>query len=98
MTNENAAAIDGSTVFALARKVEVQSFDQGGVILNAETGQLYSCNHVTLAYLKLLDGERTLDAAAAMIAEEYEVPVDEVSRDLIEVSADLAGESLLTAR
>lgn len=96
--SDEAVKIDGSAVPALAEIAEVQPFDDGGVILNTVTGQLYSCNHVTMAFLEQVDGTKTIDAIAAAVAGIYDVSSDEVGRDLIEISAELAGENLLTIR
>ncbi len=98
MSAGDVGTIGGGTVLVMADFAEVQPFDQGGVILNTETGQLYSCNHVTMACLRLIDGERTIDMVASAIAEEYSAPPDEVSKDLIEISTELANEKLVTIR
>lgn len=90
--------IDGNTVLSIAEVAEVQPFDDGAVVLNIDTGQLYTCNHVAMKYLALLDGHKTIDTLAETVAEEYSIPVSEVRNDLIEISGEMVGESLLSVR
>lgn len=91
-------SVDGAAVPALSEIAEVQPFDDGAVILNTRSGQLYSCNHVTLAFLDLVDGERSIAAISALIAEDYEQPVAEVESDLIEVNTELVAEGLVVLK
>jgi hypothetical protein len=93
-----ARVIDGTAVPAMAETAEIQPFDDGGVIVNTQTGQLYSCNHVTMDYLSMVDGVKTIDMLAAAIAEAYSADVAEVQRDLIDISGELVGEDLLAVR
>ena len=92
------ALLDSSTVPSLSELTEIQSFDDGGVVLNTRSGQLYSCNHVTLAYLEMVDGERSIAEISEAIAEAYGEPLAEVQSDLLDISAEFAREGLVTFR
>ena len=98
MTLGQSPAINGSTVLSIAEGFEIQSFDDGGVILNTGTGQLYSCNSVTMAYLGRIDGSRTIEALASGVAEEFVVSDSQAKADLIEISAELVKEQILIVR
>jgi hypothetical protein len=97
-TINDATTMSGEAVPTLTPSVEVQPFDAGGVILDTVTGQLFSCNHVTMTYLGLVDGMSSIDMLAAAVAEHYEMSPEIVARDLIEISIELANVNLLTLR
>jgi hypothetical protein len=75
--------------------VVFRSFGNETVVLNLSTGQYHGVRGVGGRMLEVLAVTRDLDEVALQIAEEYEYPVEEVSRDLIELCAKLAERSLI---
>ena len=65
----NEDSIRPDAVLSVAEGAEIQPFEDGGVLLNADTGQLYSCNHVTMAYLQRMDGRKSIEALAVEVAD-----------------------------
>jgi hypothetical protein len=72
-------------VFAFSPVASFQSVGDGAVILLADSGQLFSCNDTSEAFLRQVDGKRTLDEIVALLAEEYEIARDVLAFDLTEL-------------
>lgn len=96
MSSEATALPDGmATVFALAPRASFQLLDDGAVILDNETGQLYSCNEVTSAFINRIDGRTNLDEIASQICGEYDVDVQTARDDLMGIAKELHAEKLI---
>lgn len=93
----NRAALPGgmATVFALAPHASFQLLEDGAVILDAQSGQLYSCNEVTGAFLNLIDGCLSLDEIASEIFAAYDVDAETARDDLMEIAGQLHAEKLI---
>jgi pyrroloquinoline quinone biosynthesis protein D len=52
-------------------------------------------DETTAALLDLCDGARTVSEIAALLAEQYEAPVDEIAADIAECLSGLAAEGLI---
>lgn len=96
MSAESKALPDGlATVFKLAPHASFQMLDDGAVILDGENGQLYSCNDVTSAFLKRLDGQTSVDDIASEILGEFDVDAQTVRDDLLDIAGKLHAEKLI---
>ncbi len=84
-----------ATTFALAPNASFQSLDDGAVILDAESGQLFACNEVTSAFLNRIDGRMTLEQIVSAILSEYDVDKQTVRSDLIDIATQLHDEKLI---
>jgi len=69
---------------------------EGGVLLKLDSGELYTVNDTTLAFLQELDGSRTVGDASARLAEIFDVEDAVLTADLIDVADELLDEALLT--
>jgi hypothetical protein len=78
--------------------VVYRSFAHETVILNLRTGRYHGVNTTGGRMLDLLASQRTVRSAAAVLAEEYGRPRDEVERDVLEFCADLAQRGLIELR
>ena len=65
------AEIDETTVFSLAPSASFQALGEGAVILMIDSGQLYTCNETTEAFLKLIDGQRNFGAILDVLVAEF---------------------------
>ena len=83
--------ITAATVLRLAEKVSLQPLGEGegGVILRLDSGELFTINDTALSFVEALDGTRSVEGTVELIAEEYDVDRDTLTRDLIEISGDL---------
>ncbi len=97
MPKSEKAAISRLTRLAIAKHVALQSLgtEDGGVLLNLESGEMYTVNETTLAFLERLNGEETIGQIADRLVDEFEVEVDVLESDLVGIAHDLVGESLL---
>lgn len=82
-------------VYRLGDEVSFEPVGEGAVILLLGSGQLYSCNDTSLAFLKHLDGIRDVDAVAHRMADEFEVDVATLANDLPELIAGLVAEGII---
>ena len=77
------------------RRVLNQLVGQTTVLLDPDSGEYYSLDEVGTRIWELCDGNRTADAIAAAICEEYEQDPAVVLTDVKELLADLASAGLL---
>jgi pyrroloquinoline quinone biosynthesis protein D len=78
-------------VLRLGEKVSLQPLGEGegGVILRLDSGELFTVNDTALSFVAALDGSRSVEATVALIADEYDVDRETLTRDLIEAATDL---------
>jgi hypothetical protein len=85
----------------LARKARVpqhvvyRTFVSETVMLNLTTGRYHGLNPTAGRMLELLEKAPTIGAAAALLAEEYAQPLDQIERDLGEFCSELRERGLL---
>jgi hypothetical protein len=84
-------------VFTLSPVASFQSVGDGAVVLLADSGQLYSCNDTSEAFLRHVDGKRSLADIVDLLAEEYEVERDMLEADLAELADDLKREGVIVS-
>jgi len=82
-------------VYRLGDEVSFEPVGEGAVILLLGSGQLYSCNDTSLAFLRHLDGVRDVEAVARRMADEFEVDVATLADDLPELIAGLVAEGII---
>ena len=83
--------VTATTVLRLGEKVSLQPLGEGegGVILRLDSGELFTVNDTALSFVAALDGSRSVEATVALIADEYDVDRETLTRDLIETATDL---------
>lgn len=84
-------------VFVFSPVASFQSVGDGAVVLLADSGQLYSCNDTSEAFLRHVDGQRTLAEIVDLLAEEYEVERDVLEADLAELADSLKREGVIVS-
>jgi len=89
--------IVSGTILRLADDASVQHVGDGAVVLLARSGQLYTCNGTTEAFLDKIDGARSLDQIIGLLCEEFEVDKDTLDEDMAALAADLVSEGILAA-
>jgi pyrroloquinoline quinone biosynthesis protein D len=82
-------------VLSLSPVASFQSVGDGAVVLLADSGQLYSCNDTSEAFLRHVDGKRSLAEIVDLMAQEYEVERDLLEADLAELAAELKREGVV---
>ncbi|QPC89309.1 PqqD family protein [Mesorhizobium sp. INR15] len=91
------AEIASEMILRLADDASVQNVGDGAVVLLARSGQLYTCNGTTEAFLEKVDGERSLDQIVALLSEEFEVDKGTLGQDMTALATDLVSEGILAA-
>lgn len=87
--------IELHSVFTIEPSVSYQSAGDGAVILRVSDGQLYTCNATSETFLSHVDGSRTLGEIAAVLCETFEVDINTVTDDLVELARELMDEGIL---
>jgi hypothetical protein len=75
--------------------VVFRSFEAETVLLNLSSGQYHGLNATGGRMLELLRENGSVSATAAMVAEEFKQPVDEVTSDLVQLCQELAARGLI---
>ncbi|AZO60035.1 MAG: PqqD family protein [Mesorhizobium sp.] len=89
------AEIAFETVLRMADDASVQHVGDGAVVLLARSGQLYTCNGTTEAFLDKVDGARSLDHIVDLLSEEFEVDKATLGDDMTALAAELVAEGIL---
>jgi pyrroloquinoline quinone biosynthesis protein D len=91
--------MDSDVPLRLAEDVTYQSLGEGEdtVILSLGSGELYTCNETTTAFLAEVDGSRTLAQIIAVLAEQYEAPEEQLRADFSALADELADEGIIVA-
>jgi hypothetical protein len=89
------AQIGSAMVLRLADDASVQHVGDGAVVLLARSGQLYTCNGTTEAFLDKVDGTRSLDQIVVLLSDEFEVDKGTLDQDMAALAAELVSEGIL---
>lgn len=87
--------VGAQSIFIMNTSVSYQSTGDGAVILRIDDGQLYTCNATSEAFLRYVDGSRTLTEIAGDLCEEFDIDLNIVTEDLIEIARELIDEGIL---
>ncbi|RWB23196.1 MAG: PqqD family protein [Mesorhizobium sp.] len=87
--------IASETVLRIADDASVQHVGDGAVVLLARSGQLYTCNGTTEAFLDKVDGTRNLDQIVDLLSDEFEVDKATLGDDMTALAAELVAEGIL---
>jgi pyrroloquinoline quinone biosynthesis protein D len=68
---------------------------QGAVVVEIKTGQLYSCNDTTTAFLEAIDGTRTLEDIVDQLHAVFEVDRTVLEADLNSIAIELLDNGLI---
>jgi len=85
------------TVLALHENTSFQPLGdgEGGVLLDIASGQLFTCNDTTAAFLAAVDGERDFAGILAELEKVFEVDAAVLRDDMAELADHLATEGLI---
>jgi pyrroloquinoline quinone biosynthesis protein D len=91
-------AMVSGTILRLADDASVQNVGDGAVVLLARSGQLYTCNGTSEAFLDKVDGTRSLDQIVALLGEEFDVERNTLDEDMAALAEELVAEGILAAQ
>jgi pyrroloquinoline quinone biosynthesis protein D len=91
--------IGPQTRLALSPNITFRSLGegQGAVVVETKTGQLYSCNDTTTAFLEAIDGKRNFQEIVDRLHGIFDVDRAALEADLTAVGADLLDNGLIVA-
>ena len=69
--------------------------DDEVVLMDLESGNFFSLAGTSLAVWQAIDGERSEDEIAALLAEEYDQPLDQVLSDVTDFLGELRDAGLV---
>lgn len=89
--------IQDSSVLSLSEGVTYQPLGdgEGAVVLIIESGQLFTCNDTTSAFLAAVDGERNFGSVVSSLMNTFDVPADELRSDLTQLAEQLRLEGIV---
>jgi|tagenome__1003787_1003787.scaffolds.fasta_scaffold16789563_1 hypothetical protein len=87
--------ITEASVLALAPNATFQSLGDGAVILMIDSGQLYTCNETTEAFLNNIDGQRNFGAILDLLVSKFATDRETLSQDFRLVVDDLQSNGIL---
>jgi hypothetical protein len=68
---------------------------QGAVVVETKTGQLYTCNDTTTAFLEAIDGKRTLGEIVDQLHHIFDVDRTVLEADLKGIASELLNNGLI---
>ena len=79
--------IQDTSVVSLSEGVSYQALGdgEGAVVLIIESGQLFTCNDTTSAFLAAANGERSFGEVVKSLLDTFEVSEDELRTDLAQL-------------
>jgi len=92
-----AALIENSSVLSLSDGVSYQPLGagEGAVVLIVESGQLFTCNDTTSAFLAAVDGRRNFGEVVDSLLGTFDVSADVLRRDLSALAGELRDEGIV---
>ena len=93
------SAASGSSRFEIVPSVTLKSLgeNEGGVLLKLDSGEMYTVNDTTAAFLDAMDGQATVSEIASRLTDLFDVETAVLETDLVEISSDLMDQDLIRA-
>lgn len=90
-------AIRDDQVFSLSKSVSFQPLGEGegAVVLLIESGDIFTCNDTTSAFLRVLDGNRTFERSFELLADQFEVDRPVLRADLERLATNLVEQGII---
>jgi len=85
--------------FEIVPSVTLKSLgeNEGGVLLKLDSGEMYTVNDTTTAFLDAMDGKATVSEIASRLSQVFDVEPAVLETDLVEISCDLIDQELIRA-
>jgi len=87
--------VDPITRLKRSDKATFQKVADEAILIHLETGTYFSLNNIGTEFWEMFDGEQTIQELAETVANKYDVDVEMVTSDLIELAEKLAADALL---
>ena len=80
----------------LSKNVFAQEIDEETIILDSETQEYFSLNEIGKVIWSLLERNKQLEEIKAEMLDMYEVPADQIEKDLLNFIQALAAKRLIS--
>jgi hypothetical protein len=89
--------VDLSSRLKLAPKVTIKAMgeNEGGVLLKLDSGEMYTINDTTVAFLESLDGSASLADSVARLHAAFDVERAVLEEDLKVIAGELLDQNLI---
>lgn len=89
--------ISDEKVFSISDTVSFQPLGkgEGAVVLLISSGDIFTCNDTTSAFLSSVDGQRTFATAVQQLADRFEVERPVLRADLEKLAVDLSAVGII---
>lgn len=87
--------MDEKTILARSDDAAFEVVDGEAVVIDLDSGTYYTLNDTGTAFWQMLDGQKRIEEHAAGMAETYDVDVERIIADFIELADDMASAELV---
>lgn len=89
--------ISDNKIFALADSVSFQPLGdgEGAVVLLIKSGDIFTCNDTTTAFLSALDGKANFAESLGRLADRFDVDFNVLRADIEKLAANLVEEGII---
>lgn len=87
--------MDASTILTRSEKVTFQKVAEEAILIHMDTGTYFSLNDTGTEFWEMFDGTRSIRELATAVATKYDVDVEMVISDLLEIVEKLAADDLV---
>lgn len=87
--------VAADSVLKLPRHIKLRHDPGRGRWIILAPERVFEPDETSVEVLKLCDGERSVSAISAVLAEQYQAPVDVITTDVIEMLQDLADKGVV---
>jgi hypothetical protein len=97
--NSSRNGISSETRLGISLKVTLGALgnNEGGVLLKLDSGEMYTINDTTAAFIAELDGSKRFADVVHRLSTMFDVDVDILEADLVEIADDLIDQQLIHA-
>lgn len=74
-----------SDLFVVSDAISFQTTPEGAVLLQVQSGEMFTCNSMATRILKVLEQGKTLQALCQEFSENYDGPSDTIRSDIEEL-------------
>jgi pyrroloquinoline quinone biosynthesis protein D len=87
--------VAGETVLAVPRHIKLRHDPGRGRWIILAPERVFNPDDTAVEVLKLLDGQRSVNAIAEALSQEYQAPLDVVTTDIVAMLQDLTDKGVL---
>jgi hypothetical protein len=87
--------LDRKSILQQAESVTFEIVADEAILIDINTGTYFSLNEIGTEFWQMMDGSQTIEQQAATLATKYEVELEMVVNDLLELAEEMAKDNLI---